>query len=367
MKAEGRARRRRYNKVHQHWRDSSRAAKLAVPAAVLALLTAGAVASANSAAPASTAAVEPALVTRAGAVPVVRDDTLERTSRLLQSGRPPLTAAGSEAEDASERASAKKEAEQAQQETADKKAAEKADQKKAADNKADQKKDAERKAAEKKKETAAKARVTPTAAQLKVKGERYTKVSLNVRTQPKSSADLVAVLKTGSKLKVTNTTRGSWTLVIHRSKGRWVHSEYLVKKKPATSSSSSGGISSAPCSSGSSMESGLTKDAIKVHRAVCSRFPSIKNYGGMRSGGGSFHSSGRAVDIMVSGSKGQDVADWVRANRKQLGVSEIIYAQRIWTVQRGGEGWRSMSSRGNATANHYDHVHVSVYGNSATG
>jgi hypothetical protein len=70
---------------------------------------------------------------------------------------------------------------------------------------------------------------------------------------------------------------------------------------------------------------------------------------------------------MVSGSTGWRVAKWVRANRKALGVSEIIYAQKIWTVQRGSEGWRSMSDRGNATANHFDHVHVSVYGNRGNG
>ena len=33
-------------------------------------------------------------------------------------------------------------------------------------------------------------------------------------------------------------------------------------------------------------------------------------------------------------------------------------------MQRSGEGWRGMSDRGNATANHFDHVHISVYGNS---
>ena len=345
--------------------------KLAVPATLVALLTAGAVASATSTAPASTA-VQPALVTQASAVPAVRDDTLERTTRLLPSGRAPLVAAGGDAEAGQSKQAAAKEAAEAQQKAAEAKAARKKAAEKKADQKAADKKAAEKKAADKKaeqkKKAAAKAN-TPTAAQLRVKGERYTRVSLSVRTQPKSSADLVTVLKSGSKLKVTDTTRGAWTLVIHRSKGRWVHSEYLVKKKPAkkSSSSGSGGLSMARCSSGSSMESGLTKDAVRVHRAVCARFPSIKSYGGMRSGGGSYHSSGRAVDIMVSGSKGQDVADWVRANRKQLGVSEIIYAQKIWTVQRGSEGWRSMSSRGNATANHYDHVHVSVYGNSATG
>ena len=36
-------------------------------------------------------------------------------------------------------------------------------------------------------------------------------------------------------------------------------------------------------------------------------------------------------------------------------------AQRIWTPVRAAEGWRTFPSRGSATANHYDHVHVSVY------
>ena len=49
-----------------------------------------------------------------------------------------------------------------------------------------------------------------------------------------------------------------------------------------------------------------------------------------------------------------------------LGVDYLIYEQRIWTVQRGGEGWRGMSDRGGDTANHYDHVHVTTVGNAGT-
>jgi hypothetical protein len=64
---------------------------------------------------------------------------------------------------------------------------------------------------------------------------------------------------------------------------------------------------------------------------------------------------------MVSGQLGWEVANWVRANAGSLGVSEVIYAQQIWTVQRASEGWRWQPDRGSATANHYDHVHVSVY------
>jgi hypothetical protein len=51
----------------------------------------------------------------------------------------------------------------------------------------------------------------------------------------------------------------------------------------------------------------------------------------------------------------------VRAHYAELGVSYVIYPQQIWSVERSGEGWRPMASRGSITANHYDHVHVSVF------
>ncbi|MEO8827702.1 hypothetical protein [Lapillicoccus sp.] len=127
-----------------------------------------------------------------------------------------------------------------------------------------------------------------------------------------------------------------------------------------------GGISGAPCAGGSAVESGLTPDAIRVHRAVCALFPSVRAYGG-RSGSGGEHGSGHAVDIMIpSGGVGSQIAAWVRANATALGVSEVIWSQHIWTVQRSSEGWRAMSDRGSATANHYDHVHVTVYGSSGS-
>jgi hypothetical protein len=93
---------------------------------------------------------------------------------------------------------------------------------------------------------------------------------------------------------------------------------------------------------------------------VCANFPAISVYGTLRGGGGD-HPTGRAVDIMVSGEEGWAVANFVRENAAALGVSYVIYSQSIWSVERSGEGWRGMSNRGSDTANHYDHVHVSVF------
>lgn len=106
---------------------------------------------------------------------------------------------------------------------------------------------------------------------------------------------------------------------------------------------------------------GVTANAEKVHQAACARFPGVTSYGGVRAGNDGYHSSGRAVDIMLPNTGyGQQIADYMRANASSLGVTEVIFNQRIWTTQRASEGWRSMSNRGSATANHMDHVHVSV-------
>jgi uncharacterized protein YgiM (DUF1202 family) len=205
---------------------------------------------------------------------------------------------------------------------------------------------------------------------LKVTGSKYASTDLNVRTEPTDGSSVVAVVDKGSKLAVTKTISNGFRYVSYRSKGRWVKNKYLSDTKPATTSSSSsgagGGISGAPCPGGSSVESGLTPDAIRVHRALCHRYPQFTNFLGLRSSSG-YHGEGRALDCMISDSSvGWDAARWVRANAKSLGVSEVIYRQQIWTVQRSSDGWRSMSDRGSPTANHMDHVHVSVYGNSGT-
>jgi hypothetical protein len=191
-----------------------------------------------------------------------------------------------------------------------------------------------------------------------VVGSRYTEVALKVRTTPEAEADVVTVLDAADKVKITDVIEDGFRQIIYKDKPRWVTAEYLSKSKPTASES--GGLSTAPCSSGSGVESGLGANAIAAHRAICAAFPHVSSFGGYRGGSGN-HSSGRALDVMISGAAGQEVANWARANASALGITEVIYAQRIWTSQRAGDGWRGMSDRGSATANHYDHVHVSFH------
>ncbi|MBK7720847.1 MAG: hypothetical protein IPI32_01110 [Austwickia sp.] len=98
-----------------------------------------------------------------------------------------------------------------------------------------------------------------------------------------------------------------------------------------------------------------------VKSTIASRF-GISQIGGYRPGGGD-HSAGLALDVMVGGDKaeGDRVAQWSQANAKALNVKYVIWYQRIWFPGRSNASWRHMSDRGGATANHYDHVHISFH------
>jgi hypothetical protein len=193
---------------------------------------------------------------------------------------------------------------------------------------------------------------------------------LNVRAEPSEKAELVDTLEWAEKIAVSGETKGEWAEVVVDEQSLWVHAAYLAEKKPKPEPEPeeteeveevTDGLSTAPCATGSDVESGLASNAVAVHRAVCAAFPEVTSFGGIRPGDSGEHGTGQALDIMITGSTGDQIAEWVRANASALGVSEVIWSQKIWTVERSSEGWRWMEDMGSTTANHYDHVHVTVY------
>lgn len=129
------------------------------------------------------------------------------------------------------------------------------------------------------------------------------------------------------------------------------------KSSSAGAAAASGNVSGAKCSVSSSIESGLTPNAISAYRAVCAQFPQVKSYGGRRNDPGSDHHTGNAVDVMITGSTGDAISNYLIKNSSKLNIKYIIWEQRIWMP---GRGWKQMENRGSATANHFDHVHISV-------
>jgi hypothetical protein len=185
---------------------------------------------------------------------------------------------------------------------------------------------------------------------------QWTTDDLNIWSQPGDKAALVGELEAGKKVLVTGRTMWGRTEVVLDGKSRWVTDGYLADEKPIGVGA---GLSMDPCPDGG-VESGLTDNAVFVYRSVCNAFPQITSYGGWSNHGE--HSSGRAIDIMTSDVElGTAIAEFLRAHASELHLYDVIWRQHIWTPVRSGEGWRSMPSRGSATANHYDHVHVSVY------
>lgn len=102
---------------------------------------------------------------------------------------------------------------------------------------------------------------------------------------------------------------------------------------------------------------GLVPQAAKVYSAVRSTF-GISNIGGRRGGDPGDHGSGHALDVMCNTSQGDAVAAYVMAHAREFNVKYIIWQQRIWFP--GSGTWRHMADRGSITANHYDHVHISI-------
>jgi hypothetical protein len=196
-----------------------------------------------------------------------------------------------------------------------------------------------------------------------VEARQYMTSALNLWPEPRESGEPLDVLEAGGKVGLTGVERNGFAQILYDDQLRWVNADYLSAKKPqeetAEGPGSSAGVSFAPCPDGSGTESGLTPSAVRMFRAVCNAFPELSTYGGYDAHGE--HSSGRAVDFMTSDpALGQAVADWARAHASELDLFDVLWSQQIWTPVRSSEGWRSMPDRGSATANHFDHVHISV-------
>lgn len=110
----------------------------------------------------------------------------------------------------------------------------------------------------------------------------------------------------------------------------------------------------------------------KVAREVLDRFPV---YWMWVLGATGHHKAGRAIDFMTLTDDqktlrtpvGNSIAAYLRANHRRLGVEYIIWRRRIWNATRSDDAgrlswstWRLMEDRGSTTANHMDHVHVSL-------
>ena len=221
-------------------------------------------------------------------------------------------------------------------------------------------------------------------------GSKFIQANTVVRAQASTDAASLGSVKAGDEIKVTEKVEAGFRQVAFDGKVGFVLETRLgdaapVKEtpKPKAAAAAKGtaakasaakpaAAKSAPQAAAASYEGpatysgktvlGLKPKAMVVYNAVTERW-SFSSIGGYRATNNrSNHGSGGAIDFMLrpgaDSDKGWAVANYVAANASAFGIDHIIFEQKIWTPYK--PYWRPMANRGSITANHYDHVHVSV-------
>jgi len=196
-------------------------------------------------------------------------------------------------------------------------------------------------------------------------GTRYASVALDIRTASGSDARTLAEVPAGTKLAITGVVRNGRAQIVYNGAVRWVTARYLSLVAPTrvvkTVTTTTGTLNTG----GSVGLDRLTSASKGIVAEVRANYPQITTMYGVRADSIPDHPSGRAVDIMLPSYRSNEALGWaianhMRNNARALGINYVIFHQHIWSVARNGEGWRLMANRGGDTANHYDHVHVTV-------
>lgn len=192
-------------------------------------------------------------------------------------------------------------------------------------------------------------------------GTVYVNVgTLNVRATSAADGAIVGTVSRGTALQVTGVTAGDRTQVIYLGAARWVYTAYVSTTPPTTVDTT--GLTTSGIDQ-------LNANGKAVVNHVIATYPKIRTIYGWRASSdySSDHPNGRAVDIMIPNwsdaamsEYGWTIARDFLANASKYKVTYIIYRQQIWNASYPERGWRAMEDRGSVTANHYDHVHVSV-------
>lgn len=118
-------------------------------------------------------------------------------------------------------------------------------------------------------------------------------------------------------------------------------------------------------------EAGLPAPTLRLMRCGASAFPKLTDFQGFgERSGHSDHPAGYAVDFMIADyrspagrASGWQVAQWMRAHAKELGIKYVIWDMKTWSVDQDQAGWRPYTRYGpnpDDNKGHRNHVHVSL-------
>ncbi|OIH82195.1 hypothetical protein BLJ79_19875 [Arthrobacter sp. UCD-GKA] len=182
---------------------------------------------------------------------------------------------------------------------------------------------------------------------------RWATGTVNVRLGSSPVYPTLGTIKPGEKVTYLE-SRDQWARVISRHGTGWISEAYLTKTPLAP----------------------LQPETVAIMNAVEARFGDyVSSYGGVRPGSAG-HSQGLATDIMIKNYKtaqgvrnGDEIADFLIANRVSLRVSYLIWQDKIWLGP--AKGWEEYSKSGkygqqftnnwNDTTRHLDHIHAETY------
>jgi uncharacterized protein YgiM (DUF1202 family) len=191
----------------------------------------------------------------------------------------------------------------------------------------------------------------------KITGTRYATATLDIRSTYADNHRVITEVPRGTKLSITGVIKNGRMQIIFERAVRWVTAKYLSKS-----------AQKAIPPSWRAVERGLKPNGIKVHRAARAKWPQITTYYTVHPGVLPDHPSGRALDLMIPNYRsasgkalGYKVAAWAKDNARSLGINYVIWNQHIWNIRRNSEGWRYMADRGSDSANHKNHVHITVF------
>lgn len=149
----------------------------------------------------------------------------------------------------------------------------------------------------------------------------YATANVNIRVGAGTGYRSLGVLTNGSEVTVLSAASG-WSKVKSSKGTGYVSSQYLSTKKGGSGSINSGAVKS---------------DTQRVIQTLNQLFSGDYSTLHTLRAGSVGHSSGRAVDVMISNyksassiKKGDRIAQFLIDNRKQLGVSYLIWQDKIW-------------------------------------
>lgn len=114
-------------------------------------------------------------------------------------------------------------------------------------------------------------------------------------------------------------------------------------------------------------EERLQTKTVHAMRATYQEFPELTTIGGYRPDSLQWHPNGQALDFMIDDYEspegialGDSIVEYLQSNAEVFDVDHIIWRQRMWLGGSPHDEWQQMDDLGDTTANHYDHVHLSV-------